>query len=237
MNHAGRRVGARPGATRASTALIVGLGVAWILAVATGLVMLRDYEAGPAPSGRPPTRWPAYSRLARTVGRVTLVMTAHPQCPCTRASIGELNALMARTGGMLDAFVLFDRPAGVPARWERTDLWDSAAAIPGVHAIRDDHGVEATRFAAVASGQTMVYGVDGELRFSGGITGARGRHGDNAGRSAIVALALGTIPIHTRTPVFGCALSAGSGAPTLTRARDLGSGGQSFWNLLQAALP
>ena len=134
-------------------------------------------------------------------------MAAHPHCPCTRASIGELNALMARTGGTLEAIVLFERPDAMPDGWERSDLWESAAAIPGVRAVRDVNGVEAARFGALASGQTMVYGADGALLFSGGITGARGHMGDNAGRSAIVALAHGDVPAVSRTPVFGCALA------------------------------
>jgi hypothetical protein len=50
------------------------------------------------------------------------------------------------------------------------------------------HGHEACLFGAATWGQTMVYGRDGRLLFSGGITAARGHYGDNAGTQAIAAL-------------------------------------------------
>ncbi len=48
----------------------------------------------------------------------------------------------------------------------------------------------------------------GTLLFSGGITGARGHAGDNAGRAAIVALLNQLNPATTATNVFGCSLFA-----------------------------
>jgi hypothetical protein len=98
----------------------------------------------------------------------------------------------------------------VPSGWERTDLWTRAAAIPGVHALSDARGAEAARFGAIASGQTMLYSASGELLFRGGITVSRGHSGDNAGRSAIVALLHQESPVQTATPVFGCSIVNGS---------------------------
>ena len=54
--------------------------------------------------------------------------------------------------------------------------------------LRDDDGAEARRFGAETSGQTLLYDEHGALLFSGGITGARGHAGDNAGRASLVAL-------------------------------------------------
>jgi hypothetical protein len=186
--------------------LLVVCGAAWVLAVATGLVVLWDYDAGPAPAGHPPTRWPVASRLAQGNGRATLVMAAHPHCPCTRASIGELEALMTQAAGLVDTYVLFYKPTGVPEGWDRTDLWTRAAAVPGVRVVQDDAGVEAERFGALASGQVMLYSASGERLFSGGITASRGHAGDNAGRDAIVALLRHQSNTRALTPVFGCAL-------------------------------
>jgi hypothetical protein len=117
---------------------------------------------------------------------------------------------MAVCDGKLTATVLMLRPRDAPVGWERTDLWHSAAAIPGVLVLADEGGAERRRYGAATSGQTFLYAVDGRLLFAGGITESRGHSGDNAGRSAILSLVRGpsdrprSEPI--RTPVYGCAL-------------------------------
>jgi len=131
---------------------------------------------------------------------------AHPQCPCSRATIGELALLMTHVQDRVTAFVIFYRPLTEEAGWEQTDLWRSAAAIPGVHVIADDNGADAAVFDAATSGQTMLYDAGGRLMFSGGMTGARGHSGDNAGRTALTALINDGRSATSRTPVFGCLL-------------------------------
>jgi hypothetical protein len=118
---------------------------------------------------------------------------------------------MAQAQGRLTAYVLFLKPAGSPDDWEKSDLWQSAARIPDVNVVLDDNGVEAHRFHAMTSGQTVVYDRAGQLLFSGGITRARAHSGDNAGRSAIVSLLNEGQAEQTETAVFGCPLyNAGS---------------------------
>jgi len=187
-------------------AVLLGSGIAWLLAIGAGLIVLWDYDAGPAPPGHPPGRWPRESRVPAPQVRPRLVIAAHPRCPCTRATIGELERLMASSNGLVDAYVLFYKPDGVPSGWEQTDLWTRAAAIPGVRAVSDAQGAESARFGALASGQAMLYSAGGALLFRGGITASRGHSGDNAGRSAIVALLHGESPGQTVTPVFGCSI-------------------------------
>jgi hypothetical protein len=113
---------------------------------------------------------------------------------------------MAQSHGRLVAYVLFLKPAGFSDDWEKTDLWQSAAGIPGVNPIVDGDGVEARRFRARTSGQTVLYDAEGRLLFSGGITMARGHAGDNAGRSAIISLVNEQVSEQAETPVFGCPL-------------------------------
>jgi hypothetical protein len=184
---------------------MAALGALWFATVASGMAVILDYESRPGPAARPPTDWPSGTQVARIPGRATLVMLAHPHCPCTRASVGELARLMAHVQGRLTATVLFLSPSSAPIDWEQTDLWQSAAAIPSVAVRRDVDGVEAARFGAVTSGQVIVYDAAGGMVFSGGITGGRGHAGDNAGRSAILALVDGE-PSTRESPVFGCSL-------------------------------
>jgi hypothetical protein len=54
----------------------------------------------------------------------------------------------------------------------------------------------------------MLYGSEGNLLFSGGITAARGHEGDNAGRSAIISCLTKSEAERNQTPVFGCSLFA-----------------------------
>ena len=156
--------------------------------------------------GDAPIRWPAQSFIPLDPGRPTLVLFAHPRCPCTRATIGELALLMASVPGRLNAQVWFLQPENTGADWTNTDLWSSAAAIPGVTVRADSDGREAARFHAATSGQALLYGTDGHLLFTGGITIARGHSGDNPGRSAIADLVMDQPTQTIQTPVFGCSL-------------------------------
>jgi hypothetical protein len=139
-------------------------------------------------------------------------MFAHPHCPCSRASISELARLMPRLPAGTGAHVVFVRPAGTAADWEQTDLWRSAASIPGVSVSRDDDGVEAERFHALTSGLTLVYGSDGRLLFHGGITASRGHEGASFGQRRILSLLTTGSADRNDSPVFGCALGTGSPA-------------------------
>jgi hypothetical protein len=181
-------------------------GVAWLLSVAVGMTGLWRYATAAGAPADPPRQWPRESRIQPRRDVATLILMAHPRCPCTRASIEELDRLMARVEGRIAANVLFVTPADAPEGWERTDLWRSAAAIPGVEVLRDEDGAEARRFRAPTSGQVILYDASGRLRFSGGITAARGHAGDNLGVSTIVALVEGDSSTATATPVFGCSL-------------------------------
>ena len=188
--------------------LCVAPGLLWLGAIASGLGALAWYDNTPADPGQPAAEWPSGSTIDRSEHGMTLIMFAHPRCPCTRASLGELEKIVAHCPPTVTPWVVFFKPDGAEEGWEQTDLWRTAAAIPGAHVICDLGGAEARRFHATASGQTLLYSAGGELLFSGGITFARGHAGDNAGRTAIESFAAGNSPGYHQTPVFGCAINA-----------------------------
>lgn len=183
--------------------------ITWIAAVAFGLGTLFQYENAPGRVGALPREWSS-TEIVRATDRPTLVMLAHPRCPCTEASLGELAQIMARLQGKVAAYVLFIKPKGVGRDWEDTNLRRTAEAIPGVRVLFDLDGAEARQFGAETSGHTLLFGADGRLLFSGGITASRGHAGDNAGESALVALVNHQTPARTRTLVFGCSLANSS---------------------------
>jgi hypothetical protein len=133
-------------------------------------------------------------------------MLAHPNCPCTRASLAELEILLAKLQGKLSAFVVFSKPEAGMAEVQRSELWKKAAAMPDVSVVYDGQGVETRKFGGQVSGQTMLYDPAGRLVFSGGITSARGHQGDNTGMDAVISLVRGDAGAPGRTPVFGCSL-------------------------------
>lgn len=186
--------------------------VVWLVAIVAGGGGLWRYKLTPAVvAADSPDRWPVASWLPLAEDRATLVMSVHPRCPCTRASVAELRRLVTDTNDRVRAHILVVRPPGAPDRFERTDLWDSLAAIPGVTVHSDVDGEEARRFGAIASGHVVVFDPAGRVRFSGGITGARGHEGDNPGRSGASAAILRSLDAGTG-PTFGCDL-VGAAAP------------------------
>ena len=189
--------------------LLLASGALWFMTVGVGTGVLSQYENTPGtPAVAAPAEWPSDSHIQRSTELATLIMIVHPHCPCTRASLAELARLMAQAQGRLTAFVVFNKPPNVSKDWQHSDLWDTAAAIPGVNVMADDEGIESRRFHAATSGQTMLYGKEGTLLFSGGITGGRGHEGDNAGRSSILSFLTTGEADRTETPVFGCAIFA-----------------------------
>ena len=178
----------------------------WLAATVAGLWVLWSYENTPGDSATSGQRWPTETHLARSSDRPTLVLLAHPQCTCTRASLAELAEVLGRAQAAPRTYVLFMKPSQFFDGWEQTDLWRTASALPNVTVVRDDDGLEAERFGAVTSGQTLLYDAGGELIFSGGITGARGHAGDNAGRASLIAILDRKEPSRRATSVFGCSL-------------------------------
>jgi hypothetical protein len=191
---------------RKTTRLTIAAAGVWLIGVSAVMASLVVYSNLPGNSGMPPNRWPSESVVSPDGSRPTLVMLAHPKCPCTRASLGELELLVARHHGQFNAHVLFIKLAETPEDWAKTDLWRKAAAIHGVTVHCDNNGNEARRFQLETSGHTLLYDRGGQLVFHGGITLSRGHAGDNAGRDALSLLLRHERPAQIQTPVFGCPL-------------------------------
>ena len=182
--------------------------VVWILAVGFGLHTLMLYKGKAGSPGQPPSAWPRNDLISLSSNKPLLIMFAHPRCPCTKASLGELEHLVARAKNQCEAAVIFYEPNGGSEAWSSTALIHEARSIPAVRVILDPDGNVARRFGVETSGHTLVYGADGKLLFTGGITSSRGHLGDNAGFAAVLEIITNhSIQLaRTTTPVFGCEL-------------------------------
>ena len=178
----------------------------WLVAVGAGFAFILNYQNAGGSTGATPQQWPSGTEAVLDHGRDTLIMFAHPKCPCTRASVEELNRLMARSNGKVTAQVWFFKPSGFSNDWTRTSLWASATAIPGVAVHEDIDGAESLRFGAETSGYVLLYDTRGQLLFNGGITAGRGHAGDNAGENAVVSLLARQEVKLKHTEVYGCSL-------------------------------
>jgi hypothetical protein len=183
-----------------------GWVLAWLLLVLGGGLPLWIHLTSPGDAGRPPELWPATTDLERNSDGPTLLLFAHPQCPCTRASLSELAAIVVRTEATVT--VVFHRPAGAPPAWRDAPLVQQARGLTRVRVVWDDTGRVRRAFGVQTSGHALVYDGRGRLQYSGGITAGRGHAGDNAGRTTALACLQSTEARISRLPVFGCPLAA-----------------------------
>jgi len=197
--------GSRTNGTRSSSRCIwvVAAGF-WAASLAAGFFALWAYAATPGEGAAAPRTWPLESSLPHDKGRSTLLVFVHPRCPCSRATLRELNRLLARAGTSISPVVVFLRPHGVPPGWERTELWSLAENISGA-VVRGDAGEESKRFHVETSGTCLLYDPQGALLFSGGITSVRGHEGNSFGQERILGLATVGKADRGSSPVFGCA--------------------------------
>ena len=69
----------------------------------------------------------------------------------------ELEILLARCAGKLNATVLMNDPYDKDTEIESTALWQRASRIPGVRCVADPGAVLIRQFGGVTSGQVFVY--------------------------------------------------------------------------------
>jgi hypothetical protein len=188
------------------TLTLLLLGVVWVGLVAWGFVALQNYSLTPGRRGVVATSYPETPPAFGNSRDFILLLFAHPHCPCTRASLQELAAIVSGAGSTLRTEVILVSPPGVAGDWDQTPLRQEAGQIPGVAVSSDRGGVRAARFGARTSGHTLLYDGTGALRFSGGITRARGTEGESPGRQMVLALFRGKGEAGDAPPVFGCPL-------------------------------
>jgi hypothetical protein len=182
------------------------LVILWLSLVVAGFTMLAHYQWKPGGKGAAPAVWPERVSIAPTPGKFNLVLSLHPHCPCSAATIEELNRILAHTAQALRVHILLYSPADADKAWSHTSLVATAEQFPNTSVAVDTDGQQAARFGAKTSGDVQLYAPDGKLLFHGGITDSRGHAGDNAGAEAIVSLVNGGKPNVNQTPVYGCGI-------------------------------
>ncbi|MEW6055489.1 MAG: hypothetical protein AB1540_02660 [Bdellovibrionota bacterium] len=183
--------------------------MAWLSLVGMGFWQLFLYSNTPGDAALPLQKvWPAKTQLVRDSDKANLVIFAHPHCPCSKATVGELERLIPHIQGKVKSLVVFFKPKAKDEAWVKSDLWQKAQGLSEVQAIVDEDGLEAQRFGAKTSGQAFLYDNQGKLAFQGGLTRERGHMGDSQGRDAILHFIKTGKATLASAPVFGCALKS-----------------------------
>lgn len=153
-----------------------------------------------------------------------LIVCLHPQCPCSQATVGELEKILDRTNAKdFQCTVYLSKPAGTGPRFVEGNILNALNDIKAkdkgdLEVIIDDGDKFATRLNVKTSGHIFLFDRYGKRLFDGGITAARGHAGDNAGADFIIdCLRKNTVRKDslttaqaTRTPVFGCSMESGN---------------------------
>jgi hypothetical protein len=137
-----------------------------------------------------------------------LLIFIHPRCPCSSASLDNLDRLAALCPGQFTARIVAYRPSDV------TQGWDVPAGPPSVPIWVDVDGREAKRFGIESSGHVLLFDPSGRRLFSGGITISRGHRGGNPGLDHLIDAVRGGHVGSGTAPVFGCPILDLSEGPT-----------------------
>lgn len=185
-------------------------GLSWLLCAGGGFFYVFRHSNAPGVQAHVHAMWPTASSIRSHAEKPMLLVFVHPHCPCSDASVGELERLMPYVKDKFETTVVFFKPKNRGMEWVKGSLWSQVermrSRIPGVVAFIDEGGVESERFGAKTSGQVMLYSASGPLVFEGGITTGRGHRGDNYGRAAILAYAQTGKATVAKTAVYGCSL-------------------------------
>jgi hypothetical protein len=186
--------------------VMLTFGIPWLICIAAGFSYLFHYANTPGKgSTMKGHSWPLQSKIEKP-HVPTLLIFAHPYCPCTTATLGELERLMPEIKEKVKVVVLFVQPEKRPLTWVQGSNWEMAKKIPGVMAMSDFNYHETDIFGAKTSGQVMFFDAEGEKVYSGGITPSRGHMGDSIGRDMILSWVEGKSVKREIASVFGCSL-------------------------------
>ena len=150
----------------------------------------------------------------RSDDSLTLLLFLHPKCPCSLATVNELERALESGRDSIELRIGLYCPPSQSDDWTETKLKKLAERIAPGSTFVDRSAEEARRFGVLTSGHMLAYSASGKCLFSGGITSSKGHEGDNRGSSELQKIINGDQRLLFKHPVFGCPLI---GSPQETR--------------------
>jgi hypothetical protein len=189
------------------TAIAVWLAV---VAAAYWVMNRNQFATNDSPTATFAEHWPSGSQLPRNANHATLVLFMHPKCPCTQATLSELERLFTAVAGQADEKIEFVVDATIPEAadddWLNTSTVKRAKAISNAKVFVDRGGKEASQFGATTSGFLMLFDENGSRQYAGGVTESRGHEGGNIGSNNLARILCHEINATESLPAFGCRL-------------------------------
>ncbi len=208
----------------------------WLLAIAAGWWFLDDYaySVNVPLDGGLAEHWPTQTTIARQPGNSTLLLFLHPKCPCSSATLTELDRLLAwlkQSSVRLPQLVVVSTvPHSADGSWFETATTQCAQLLPNADLFIDEGGREAARFGATTSGLVMLFDASGARQFAGGVTVSRGHEGPNIGCDCLAEILRGEATQYSELPAFGCRLCLPDDEFSNQRVTPAGQGGMLPWS-------
>jgi len=196
----------------------------WCTGIAIGFAILFAHAAKPGLQYASPHHWPSDVEIERPTDVSTLLFFVHPQCPCTFASLAELERAVAQSGSSLETILVLNCPTEKLDEWMQTAIVDRAKGITRARIFVDGDGQLSAKFRASVSGQCLLYSPNGQLLFQGGLTASRGHEGESLGQALLIRMLAHREAKEfenqqaLEVPVYGCELirSQPLGVPSAT---------------------
>jgi hypothetical protein len=184
--------------------IVIAAVALWLLGILCWFLFLTEHGFRPGVATNFHQDWPQESHLVPGSDTYTVVLFAHPECPCTPASLAETERLRTLVGDSFHLIVVFaDDPAfnlSQSRNFHQASAWKDAVLF------RDTDGREIDLFGARTSGQVLIFDKDRRLLFKGGITESRGHEGDNDNLQRAISVCRSPASEVAVTPVYGCSL-------------------------------
>ncbi|MDQ8196538.1 hypothetical protein QEH56_00170 [Pelagicoccus enzymogenes] len=184
----------------------------WVGGIAAGSIAMWNHEYSSAePNDAPLSLPPQLQTFASAEKPITLFMAVHPDCPCTGASLEQVDRLIARNPDSIRLVGLVrggeESAAHSEHDFQTGTYWKRLSAMPNAQPVADANGALARLLGTHASGATIAYDQSGNLRFQGGLTASRGHAGPSRALTELESIARQSAPLELcTTPTFGCAL-------------------------------
>ncbi len=154
----------------------------------------------PGKGGASPNRFPSVNRVALNNNKPTVLVFVHPLCPCTPATISQLETITTAA----HITVIQSGPA---VGLNKPDTSHRSTQDHRLGRQMSDASGELSRaFGAMTSGHVVAYSPEGELLFSGGVTPGRAMTGPSKGLTELREALQSHRRVSTSTDVFGCSI-------------------------------
>ncbi len=191
---------------KSSTKLLLLVSSLWIGGICAGTIAMLEHGFDPGKKCDAPLNIPPeLTALSRNDKPLTVFIAVHPDCPCTGASLEQLDHLLARNPDSVEVVGIVR--ANDPWQSKSSSYWKRLEAIPNAHPVADPEGKFAALLGTYVSGSTVAYGQRGNLLFQGGVTASRGHAGPSQALDDLESIARQLAPLELcSTPIFGCSL-------------------------------